>query len=102
MMADNNQALGLLKDFRGESEERTDHGVLTLEFPVPEQDHPASVDALMGVLRAVGKGKEITPELIGEIAAHPVDSMLSIVTLLKETVGGPPPAVEDRSRESSR
>ncbi len=100
LMADNDQALGLLKDFRGESEERTDHGVLTLEFPVPRRGHPASVDALICLLRAAAKGKEITPELIGEIAAHPVDSALSVVTLLKQAVGGSQPADKDRSRAS--
>ena len=89
LLADNGQALGLLRDLRGASEERTDHGVLTLEFPVPGQDHPASVDALVGLIRAVGKGKAVPPELIAEVAAHPIDAMLSIVTLLKETAAGP-------------
>jgi RimJ/RimL family protein N-acetyltransferase len=100
LMADNGQALGLLKGFRGDSEEQTDHGVLTLEFPVPEQNPDESVDALMGLIRAIGQGVAITPEQISEMAAHPVDSMLSMVTLLRQTVTRPSPSDNDRSRES--
>jgi hypothetical protein len=100
LMADNGQALGLLKGFRGDSEEQTDHGVLTLEFPVPEQNPAESVDALMGLIRAIGQGVAITPEQISEMAAHPVDSMLSMVTLLRQTVTRPSPSDNDRSRES--
>ena len=99
LMADNGQALGLLRDFRGESEESTDHGVLTLEFPVPEQNPDESVDALMGLIRAIGQGVAITPEQISEMAAHPVDSMLSMVTLLRQTVTSPSPSDNDRCRE---
>ncbi|UCC15078.1 MAG: N-acetyltransferase [Gammaproteobacteria bacterium] len=99
LMADNGQALGLLKGFRGDSEEQTDHGVLTLEFPVPEQNPDESVDALMGLIRAIGQGVAITPEQISEMAAHPVDSMLSMVTLLRQTVTSPSPSDNDRCRE---
>lgn len=100
VMADNNQVLGLLRDYLAESQMHRDHGVLTLEFPVPEQNQADTVDALLNLIRAVGQGVAITPDLIGELAAHPLDSMLSMVTLLKQTAARPLVSGHDRTRGS--
>jgi RimJ/RimL family protein N-acetyltransferase len=95
LMAENAQALSLLRDYRGADQASMDHGVLTIEFPVPGQIAAESIEALLGLVRAVGQGAAITPELIRGIAAHPVDSML-----LKQTVSHPSPSRDSRPSEA--
>ncbi len=99
VMADNSQVLGLLKDYLADSQRHTDHGVLTLEFPIPEQNPDDAVDALLNLIRAVAQGVAITPDLISELAAHPVDSVVSLVSRLTRAVNQPLLSESDSARE---
>jgi RimJ/RimL family protein N-acetyltransferase len=96
VLADNRQILGLLKDYLVAGTVETDHGVLILEFPIPERNPADVVDALLELLGAVAKGVAITPEFIGGLAAHPVQSVFSLVDRLARSVAHP--VAEDSER----
>jgi len=100
VMADNTQVMSLLKDYLGDSQMDTDHGVLTLEFPIPELGVDATVDALLALIRAVAKDVAITPTLVSELAVHPVDSVVSLVSRLKHTAAQPVLSEQEGAREA--
>ncbi|MGB5211656.1 MAG: GNAT family N-acetyltransferase [Gammaproteobacteria bacterium] len=89
VLADNRQVLGLLNDYIVESQVITDHGVLTAEFPIPEQNPTDVVDELLMLIRSVAQTVAITPELISELAAHPFDSALGLVNQVARKVSHP-------------
>ncbi|MGB5622177.1 MAG: GNAT family N-acetyltransferase [Gammaproteobacteria bacterium] len=100
VMADNSQVLGLLKDYLAESQMNTDHGVLTLEFPIPELGVDATVDALLALIRVVAEDVAIAPALVSELAVHPVDSVVSLVSRLKRNGAQPVFSKRDSAREA--
>lgn len=85
VMADNRQILGLLKDYLVAGQVETDHGVLTLDFPIPGGNTAEVVDAMLELLGAVAKGVAITPDFIGELAAHPVRTVSTMVERLTQS-----------------
>ena len=97
VMADNRQILGLLKDYLVAGQVETDHGVLTLDFPIPGDDTAEVVDAMLELLGAVAKGVAITPDFIGELAAHPVRTVSTMVERLTHSVSRPSGEGDDRS-----
>lgn len=100
VLADNRQVLGLLKDYIVDSQVTADHGVLTVEFPLPEQNPADVVDDLLVLIRALAQSVAITPELIGELAAHPFDSALGLVNQVARKVSHPLLKSVDRKHAS--
>ncbi|MGB5621736.1 MAG: GNAT family N-acetyltransferase [Gammaproteobacteria bacterium] len=97
VMADNRQIPGLPKDYLVAGQVETDHGVLTLDFPIPGDDTAEVVDAMLELLGAVAKGVAITPDFIGELAAHPVRTVSTMVERLTHSVSRPSGEGDDRS-----
>jgi RimJ/RimL family protein N-acetyltransferase len=102
VMADNSQVMALLKDYIAVGQLETDHGVLSVDFPIPDQSPTDVVDKLLELIRATAQGLAVTPAFIGNLATRPVNSVFSIANQLTHTVADPllrePLIYSERSR----
>ena len=86
VMADNSQVMALLKDYVVVGQLETDHGVLSVDFPIPDQSPTDVVDKLLELIRATAQGLAVTPAFIGNLATRPVNSVFGIANQLTHTV----------------
>jgi hypothetical protein len=86
VMADNSQVMALLKDYIAVGQLETDHGVLSVDFPIPDQSPTDVVDKLLELIRATAQGLAVTPAFIGNLATRPVNSVFGIANQLTHTV----------------
>ncbi len=86
VMADNSQVMALLKDYIAVGQLETDHGVLSVDFPIPDQSPTDVVDKLLELIRATTQGLAVTPAFIGNLATRPVNSVFGIANQLTHTV----------------
>jgi RimJ/RimL family protein N-acetyltransferase len=98
VMADNSQVMALLKDYIVVGQLETDHGVLSVDFPIPEQNPADVVDKLLELIRAAARDMATTPAFIGSLAARPVDSVVGLASQLTRTVADPLLKQVDRVR----
>ena len=89
VMADNSQVMALLKDYIVVGQLETDHGVLSVDFPIPDQSPTDVVDKLLELIRATAHGLAVTPAFIGNLATRPVNSVVGIANQLTHTVADP-------------
>lgn len=89
IMADNDQVLSLIRDYIADVQLENDHGVLSVDFPIPDQSPTDVVDKLLELIRATAHGLAVTPAFVGNLATRPVNSVVGIANQLTQTVADP-------------
>ena len=89
VMADNSQVMALLKDYIVVGQLETDHGVLSVDFPIPDQSPTDVVDKLLELIRATAHSLAVTPAFVGNLATRPINSVVGIANQLTHTVADP-------------